>query len=303
MTKPPKLGAPFRLNAEQEREVVALYEHAKVSEIAARFGVSDGTILRILHRHGALKPRNATKREIKIIARLSGRRTREQIAAFLGRSHSFVEFWQRRQGFRAHPKLTARLEDEICKLYKSADATGRNRGQARVGRETNVSQKVVHVVLLRHGIPLHKSGTLPVFTPAKRRQAIRMIRAKRHYLKQIAAKLGVHRGCIEELAHQILGCERFFGGAIWPPLQSAFPEIERHDERLTAADYIRLLSKIFPNGLPPSPDWIVVPAVVDLLQETFHFWRTASAPVLKNLESHLVKAAATMRSAESTLVN
>ena len=302
MTKPPKLGAPFRLNAEQEREVVALYEHAKVSEIAARFGVSDGTILRILHRHGALKPRNATKREIKIIARLSGRRTREQIAAFLGRSHSFVEFWQRRQGFRAHPKLTARLEDEICKLYQSADATGRNRGQARVGRALNVSEKVVHAVLLRHGIPLHKSGTLPVFTPAKRRQAIRMIRAKRHYLKQIAAKLGVHRGCIEELAHQILGCERFFGGAIWPPLQSAFPEKQTHDG-CTIGDCMSLLGRIFPDGLPPSPDSIIVPMIVDLLMTKFPFWQTASAPVLENLENHLVKAAATMRESEGALVN
>jgi len=302
MTKPPKLGAPFRLNAEQEREVVALYEHAKVSEIAARFGVSDGTILRILHRHGALKPRNATKREIKIIARLSGRRTRQQIAEFLGRSRSFVECWQRRQKFRAHPKLTARLEDEICKLYQSADATGRNRGQARVGRALNVSEKVVHAVLLRHGIPLHKSGTLPVFTPAKRRQAIRMIRAKRHYLKQIAAKLGVHRGCIEELAHQILGCERFFGGAIWPPLQSAFPEKQRHDG-CTIGDCMSLLSRIFPDGLPPSPDSIIVPVIVDLLMTKFPFWQTASAPVLENLENHLLAAASTMRESQTALVN
>ncbi len=272
-------GPPFKLSSARELEVVQLHKHKKIAEIAVQFGVSSGTILRILHRHSALRPRNATKHERAVIRRLSGKRTREQIAEFLGRSRSFVECWQRRQGFRAHPKLTARLEHEICELYKSAEATGRNRGQARVGRALNVSEKVVHAVLLRHGIPLHKSGTLPVFTPEKRRQAIRMIRAKRHYLKEIAAKLGVHRGCIEELAHQILGCERFFGGAIWPPMQSAFPEKQTHDG-CTVGDCMNLLSRIFPDGLPPSPDSIIVPVIVDLLMTKFPFWQTASAPVL-----------------------
>jgi len=302
MPKARKLGPPFRLNSQQEQEVVELYKRLKIAEIAARFGVSTGIITRALHRHGAMPPRNATKHEQAIIRRLSGKRSQRQIAEFLGRSLSFVTFWQRRQGFRAHPKLNARLEDEICKLYKSAEATGRNRGQARVGRALNVSEKVVHAVLVQHGIPRHTGGTPPMLTPDKRRQAVALIRAKRHYLKDIAKKLGVHRDCIEKLAHQILGCERFFGGPLWPPLQSAFPERQRHDG-CTVGDCMNLLGRIFPDGLPPSPDSIIVPVIVDLLMTKFTFWQTASAPVLENLNSHLEAALATMRNSEGALVN
>jgi transposase len=292
-----------KLNSQEEQEVLALHEEdVSTAELAIRFGVSDGTILRILHRHGAMPPRNATKHEKKIICKLSGKRTQRQIAEFLGRSLSFVTFWQRRQGFRAHPKLTARLEDKICKLYKSAEAAGRNRGQARVGRALNVSEKVVHAVLVQHGIPRHTGGTPPMLTPEKCQKAVAMIRAKGAYLKDIAKKLGVNRACIEKLAHAVLGCERFFGGAIWPPLQSAFPERQRHDG-CTVGDCMNLLGRIFPDGLPPSPYSIVVPVVVNLLMTKFPFWRTASTPVLENLESHLIAAAATMRGAEQALVN
>jgi len=285
-----------KLNPAQEQQVLALYEHSKIAEIAARFGVSGGTITRILHRHGAMPPRNATKHEQTIIHRLSGKRTQRQIAQFLGRSLSFVTFWQRRQGFRAHPKLNAKLENQIIALYKSG------LGQARVGRRTNVSEKVVHAVLVRHNIPLHGTGGVPTLTPEKRRKAVAMIRAKGAYLKDIAKKLGVNRACIEKLAHAVLGCERFFGGAIWPPLQSAFPERQRHDG-CTVGDCMNLLGRIFPDGLPPSPDSIVVPVVVDMLMTKFPFWRSASAPVLLNLETHLTAAVATMRGAEQALVN
>jgi hypothetical protein len=66
---------------------------------------------------------------------------------------------------------------------------------------------------------------------------------------------------------------------------------------------MNLLGRIFPDGLPPSPDSIVVPVVVDLLMTTFPFWRSASAPVLANLESHLIAAAAMLRSSEGAMVN
>jgi len=290
-----------KLSEQQEQEVLALYKlykHVKIAEIAARFGCSGATILRILHRHEAMPPRNATKHEQAVIRRLSGKRTRAQIAEFLGRSLSFVESWQRRQGFHAHPKLTARLEDEICKLYKSG------LGQARVGKRTNVSEKVVHAVLVRHNIPLHGTGGVPTLTPEKRQKAVAMIRSRSTYLKDIAKKLGVNRACIEKLAHAILGCERFFGGAIWPPLQSAFPEMQRHDERCTVGDYMKLLNAIFPTGLPPSaPDSTVVPVVIDLLMTTFPFWRTAPTPILQTLENNLVAAMTMMRGAEQALVN
>ncbi len=294
------MARPVKLNSEREREVLALYKRLKISEIAARYGVSGGTITRILHRHGAMPPRYATEHEQAIIRRQSGKRTQIQIAEFLGRSLSFVTFWQRRQKFRACAKLNAALENQIIALYR-----GRGLGQARVGREINVSEKVVHQVLVSHGIPLRKAGGVPILTPEKRQQAVAMIRAKNSYLKDIAKKLGVHRGCVEKLAHAVLGCERFFGGPLWPPLQSAFPEMQRHDERCTVGDYMKLLNAIFPTGLPPSaPDSTVVPVVIDLLMTTFPFWRTASTPVLENLENHLVTALATMRGAEQTsLVN
>jgi len=300
MTKPRKLGPPFRLNSDQQLEVLRLHrdERVKIAAIAEVYNVASTTVWRVLRRFGAVDRPMATALERRVILRMSKERcTREQIATFLGRSKSFVFWWQRKLGCRLKDhRPTERQKNQICQLYQSG------LGQVAVVKKTTFPQPTILRVLAERGIPHHRTARPPALTSEKRRQAIRMIRAKRHYLKEIAAKLGVHRGCIEELAHQILGCERFFGGAIWPPLQSAFPEKQRHDG-CTIGDCMNLLSRIFPDGLPPSPDSIIVPVIVDLLQETFPFWRTASTPVLLNLESHLVAALGTMRSVEGALVN
>lgn len=282
-----------KLTPAQEFEVVALYARLKITELAAKFNCSGGTIRRILHRHEALAPRFATKHERAVIRRLSGRRTRKEIAAFLGKSLSCIKFWQRRQGFRAHPKMNPELENQIIALYE-------NHSQIWVARETNVSEKQVHAVLLRRGIPLRKGGNQPMLTPQKRQQAVAMIRGRNMYCRGIAAKLGVSRDSVEKLAHAVTGCERFFGGALWPPLQSVFPQ--RHQE-WTANDLVRFLSTIFPDGVPVVEDYVIVPRIVSVLLETFPFWREATTPDLLGLENHLVTALSTLRAeSESALV-
>ncbi len=287
-----------KLNSAQEQEVLALYKHVKVAELAARFGVSGGTIVRVLHRHGAMRPRNGGKDEIRIIRRLSGKRTQRELATLLGRSVTFVKHWQRKLGCERKHEPTEADKKIIIKLYREG------KGQARIAKITGVPQAKVRRTLLEAGVQIHGTGGVPTLTPEKRQKAVAMIRAKGAYLKDIAKKLGLNRACIEKLAHAILGCERFFGGAIWPPLQSAFPEMQRHDERCTVGDYMKLLNAIFPTGLPPSaPDSTVVPVVIDLLMTTFPFWRTAPTPILQTLENNLVAAMTMMRGAEQALVN
>src|SRR5216683_3251567 len=233
-----------KLSEQQEQEVLALYKRVKVREIAARFGCSGATITRILNRHGAMRPRYATEHEKKIICKLSGKRTQRQIATFLGRSLSFVTFWQRRQGFRAHPKLNAKLENEIIRLYRS-----RPWGQARVGREINVSEKVVHAVLVRYNIPLHKTGGVPFQLPPEQFSKFRAdVLSRKYFAIDLAEKYGITKAIALRLSKEILGVEKFYGGETYPPLSSPFPQ--RYDARLTAADYCRFLASIFPNGVP-----------------------------------------------------
>lgn len=291
------IGRTPKLSVAQQQEVVRLHrdEHVSTEELAKIYSVSQGTIWRILRKFGAVGRPMASKQEQKIIRKLSGKRTRKEIAEFLGKSLSCITFWQKQQGFRAHPKLNAELERHIIALYQTG------LGQAPVGKETNTSEKVVHAVLLRHGIPLHKTSRPPMLTPEKRQQAVGMIRARNMYCKNIAKKLGVSRDCIEKLAREVLGCERFFGGPLWPPLQSSYPQ--RH-QAWTPADLVRFLAAIFPDGVPAEEDYVVVPRVVSALLQTFPFWRTATTPELLGLESHLLTALSTLRAeSDSAAVN
>jgi transposase-like protein len=286
-------GPAFKLSSAQELEVVRLHnEDVSTAGLAIRFNVSEGTILRILHRHGALKPRNATAREKKIILRMSRRRkTRAEIGKVLGRSCSFVFNWQKKLHCQLQDhRPTEQEKDEICKLYVSG------LGQVVVAKKTGFTQRTILTTLAERGIPHHRTARPPALTAEKRRQAVTLIRARNSYLKDIAKKLGVNRNCIEKLAHQILGIERFFGGQIWPPLQSAFPE--RHDARLSTAGYVEFLTKLFPAGLPEKPPWEIVPPIISMLLEKFPFWRSASTAELLSVESHLTAALSMMRGAE-----
>ena len=291
------MARTVKLNPEQQQRVVELHrnEHVSTEELARVYGVSQNTVWRVLRRFNAVKRPNASKYEQDTIRRLSGKRTREQIATLLERSCSFIETWQRKQKFHAHPKLTPRLENQIVALYKTGI------GQKPVGRALNVSEKVVHAVLVRHHVPLHK-GSPPFQMPPERFDKFRAdVLSKKYFCVDLARKYGISKHNSLKLAKQILGVETFFRGETYPPLSSTFPE--RHDKTLSIADYCRFLVGIFPDGVPEKPPWDVVPPIISMLLEKFPFWREASTADLLSVESHLTAALATMRESQTALVN
>lgn len=239
----------------------------------------------------------ASKHELEIIRKLSGRRTQRAIAGFLGRSRNFVQEWQRRLEVLRWRKLDARAEREIVELYRSG------KGQVKVAKILRIQQRIVHAVVLKHAL-LRKTGGIHFqMPPAQFRQFRKDVLSRRYFCVDLAKKYSLTRHTSLKLAKQILGVSTFLRGAQLPPLSSVFPE-------RPAAGYMErgavceLLSKIFPAGLPGCNDYVLVSAVIDLLCETFPFWRSASMPVLENLENHLVAAVATLRGAEQTsLVN
>jgi len=290
-------GPPFKLSSAQELEVVQLHKHKKIAEIAVQFGVSSGTILRILHRHSALRPRNATKHERKIIRQLSGKRTLEQIAEFLGRSRSFIYCQQRKLHCQRKHEPTENDKREIIRLYREW------KGQARIAKLTGVPQAAVRRTLLEAGVPIHKTGEPRFQMPPELFKRFRAdVLARKHFAIDLAEKYGITKHIALRLSKEILGVPTFFRGALYPPLSSVFPE--RHDARLTTADYCRFLVRIFPNGVPERPVWELVPEVVSMLLEKYAFWRAADTSVLENLENLLVAALGTMSGSEQTsLVN
>jgi hypothetical protein len=251
-----------------------------------------------LGREGALKPRNATKDEIKIIARLSGRRTQRELAGFLGRSRRFVQEWQKKLGCQRKHQPTQEDKREIIRLYHHE-----KKGQAVTARLSRIPQKAVRATLLEAGIPIHPPGDYRFqMPPAQFAKFRRDVLSKRYYCADLAKKYSLSRHNSLRLAKDILGVEKFLRGQTFPPLSSVFPERQKHDERCTVADCMTILSRLFPGGLPPAADCVVASAVVDLLLE-LPFWKRASTPVLENVEKHLGTAAGMLRGAETALVN
>ncbi len=292
-------GPAFKLCEQQQQEVLRLHRDERVStkELANVYNVSQGTIWRILRRFHAVGRPMASKQEQKIILGMSRRRkTRDEIATFLGRSRSFIFVWQKKLHCQRKHEPTEADKKIIIKLYREG------KGQWRIARITGVPQAKVRRTLLEAGVATHKTGGHPFQMPPEQFSQFRAdVLSRKYFAIDLAHKYGLTKAISLRLSKEILGVEKFYGGETYPPLSSPFPQ--RYDARLTGADYCRFLAGIFPNGVPEKEVWELVPPIISMLLEKFPFWRTADTGVLENLESHLVAAVATMRDAEGALVN
>jgi hypothetical protein len=291
------LGPAPKLSEQQQQEVVRLHRDERVGtkELAEVYNVSQGTIQRILRRFNAVNRPMASAREKQIIVRMSKqRKTRAEIEKVLRRSCSFVFNWQKKLHCQLKDRRpTERQKNQICRLYQSG------MGQVAVAVFLGFTQRTILDTLAERRILRHRSGGRAFKMAPEEFSKFRAdVLSKKYFAIDLARKYKITKAISLRLCKEILGVPEFLRGETFPPLSSVFPE--RHDKRLGIAGYVQFLAKLFPTGLPPQPDHIIVPSVIDLLCETFPFWRTASVPVLEHLESHLLAAASTMRGATQT---
>jgi len=272
------------------------HKHLKIAEIARRFGVSDGTILRVLHRHEAMPPRNATKHEIKIIKRLSKqRRTRDQIAQFLGRSRAFVDNWQRKLHCQRKHEPTEEDKREIIRLYREW------KGQARIAKLTGVPQPAVRRVLLEAGIPIHRTGE-PRFQlpPDQQERFKRAVLSRKFYCKDLEKEFGLTKSLARRLAKEVLGVPEFLRGAILPRLSSHFPQVDAQPSHYV--ELVQRISDLCFDGklLAPQYDKLFVDACLKIVPA----FQNQPQTILNCLSANLTAAVGSLRSQrESTWVH
>jgi transposase-like protein len=231
----------LKLSPEQEEQVLALYEHdAKIAEIALQFGVSGGTIKRILHRHAAMRPRYASTREQETIRKLSGKRKAKQIAKCIGRSLSFVKFWQRRQGFHAHPKPT------VTQLVKVIELTfGGNDSVKTIARKLGLpywpTLRLIHKI--RQCEKFLPTATLSSHFPMKHRDSV----VPRATEEEVMLRLLHHARAVCLEAHVSADPARLVSISIAVAAKLYLRESGGARTGYTDAEYARMLSALGPR--------------------------------------------------------
>jgi hypothetical protein len=218
-------------------------------------------------------------------------RTQKEIAQELNRSKSGITLVQKRMRVSKWRRLDARTTAEIVGLGLAQV------GLARTSRATRISEPKVRKIWREHGIT-HKRGGVPLALPPKKLEAVvGAIRSKQFYAKQVAAKFGLTKHHALRLAHELCGISKFVGGSFTPPLTPAADCPERTCRAACNAQYVALISKLFPAGLPcgPQHDASLVAGLVEGFSECFSW---SDSPELR---AKISEAVAVLRQSSATI--
>lgn len=143
--------------------------------------------------------------------------SQKEICAALKLHRNRVFYWQKqlglagdRPGLRRPPLPENRIVAALRRGRKS-------RGE--IAKQFNTSISRVRHLAEKKGIKRRPSIS-PTILPKIDLEII----AKLNYMQDISHKYRVSYKSIRKRAREILKCEKFIGSAVWPPMQSAFPQ-------------------------------------------------------------------------------
>jgi hypothetical protein len=302
-TRPHSTHGRFETLTRKEKLAICRLTRArtKQEEIARLLGRSVGAVQKWQRRLcGYTKPRLTPEAETEVVklgevfgyravAKMTGVPYRKVLEVFERRGIN------RKPGGQPRPFGTE-VEKRIVALAAELH------GYRSISRILNLGENRVRKFMAANGLSQNTGGQC---LPKQKQDAIdAAIRGRKDFLCRIAKRFKVGTETVRRRAHKLLGPGKLL--SVWPPLQSAFPQVPYEINRVQPDQYVtlvqRVLDKSFDGQFPFTPEYDqhFAGALLACFASFVPDFEGQPQPVLDRFGAGLREAVATLRTAQQS---